>query len=268
MHDFVSFNGRIISAADVQLPALAAATLYGKGVFTTVAVYGGIAEWWFEHWRRLSRDAPKVGVDISALDLAGTGHAIDELVRQNSVKDGRARVTFFDGSPTELWPYSLPNQTSVLITTADFLPKPENLKLTVSPYAINTASPLTGVKSCNYMEKILAKSEARARGFHECIQLNERGEVVSASMANVFWRKDDQLYTPSLKTGCVPGITRLQGIEGSDCMEVEAGLADLRSADGIFLTSAGLCAVQVVEFDGAPLPAECDEFVLGFERFG
>jgi branched-subunit amino acid aminotransferase/4-amino-4-deoxychorismate lyase len=83
MHDFVSFNGRIISAGDVQLPALAAATLYGKGVFTTVAVYGGIAEWWFEHWRRLSRDAPKVGVDISALDLAGTGQAIDELVRQN-----------------------------------------------------------------------------------------------------------------------------------------------------------------------------------------
>lgn len=269
MHDFVSLNGRIIPSGDAHLPAMSAAALYGKGVFTTVAIYGGMAEWWFEHWRRLSRDAPKVGVELSAFDLAEMGHAIDALVKRNGVIDGRARVTFFDGGPTELWPLSLPNQTSVLITTADFRPKPENLKLTVSPYTISSGSPLAGVKSCNYMEKILAKREASARGFHECIQLNERGEIVSASMANVFWIKSGKLYTPSLKTGCVPGTTRLQVMEDRECAEVEAGIDELRSADAILLTSVGLEAVRVSEFEDRRLDGdEGEEIVCGFLRVG
>lgn len=256
VHKFVSYNGQIVPSDGAELPALSAAALYGKNVFTTVAVYGGGAHWWFEHWRRLVRDAPKVGVDISAFDLGEVGKEIDKVIQQNGVMNGRARVTFFNCSSTELWPIGLPNQTSILITTADFLPKPDDFKLTVSPYSINTGSPLAGVKSGNYLDRLIAKSEARSRGFHECIQVNERGEVVSAAMANVFWLKDKKLFTPSLKTGCVAGTTRLMVSEGRECFEVELDIDVLRSADEILLTSAGLGIVPVAEFDGRKLRRE------------
>jgi branched-subunit amino acid aminotransferase/4-amino-4-deoxychorismate lyase len=42
-------------------------------------------------------------------------------------------------------------------------------------------------------------------------------------------------------------------LENSDCDEVEVGLEELRSADEIFLTSAGIGIVQVAEFEGRKL---------------
>ena len=43
--------------------------------------------------------------------------------------------------------------------------------------------------------------------------LNERGEIVSATMANIFWVKDGTLHTPSLSTGAIAGVTRAAVIE-------------------------------------------------------
>jgi branched-subunit amino acid aminotransferase/4-amino-4-deoxychorismate lyase len=196
------------------------------------------------------------------------GNAIDELVHANGVRDGRARVTFFDESPTDLWPTAGPDRTSVLISTADRREVPEYFRLTVSPFAVNSASPLAGVKSCNYLEKLLARSEARSRGFDECIQLNERAEIVSAAMANVFWLKGDALFTPSLRTGCLQGTVRMQVLDGVEaarrvrpgnaivCTEVEAGIEELGRADEIYLTSAALGVVRVAEFEGRELRRE------------
>ncbi|MEP6788123.1 MAG: aminotransferase class IV, partial [Acidobacteriota bacterium] len=107
---------------------------------------------------------------------------------------------------------------------------------------------LAGVKSCNYLEKIIALDEAKARGFDEVIQVNERGFITSAVMANVFWLKDGVLHTPSLTTGCLPGTTREFVLENIECREIEATLDELNKADAIFLTSAGLGVTQVAEF--------------------
>ena len=100
---------------------------------------------------------------------------------------------------------------------------------------------------------MLGYEEATKRGFHEAIRLNERGEIASACMANVFWKKGGKLYTPSLKTGCLPGTTREFILENIECEEVEAGIEALENADRIFLTSAGIGVVRVAEFDGRNL---------------
>jgi branched-subunit amino acid aminotransferase/4-amino-4-deoxychorismate lyase len=127
-------------------------------------------------------------------------------------------------------------------------------KLTISPYPVNSLSPLAGVKSCNYLEQILVIDEAKGLGFDEGVRLNERGEIASATMANVFWLKDDVLFTPSLKTGCLPGTTREFVLENLKCREVEADLEALQNADAVFLTSAGLGVVRVAVFDERSLP--------------
>ena len=82
------------------------------------------------------------------------------------------------------------------------------MTLTVSPYRINSKSPLAGVKSCNYLENILAWEAAKAHGFDEAIRLNEKGEIASACLANVFWKKNGEIFTPPLETGCLKGTTR------------------------------------------------------------
>jgi branched-chain amino acid aminotransferase len=252
-HNFASLNRRIVESSALHIPALASSSLYGKGIFTSVAHYDYEPFLWESHWRRLVTNSKKIRIDLSEFDNDTIFAALNDLVAQNAAGNGRARITFFDESATLLWPYETKRRTSMLITTADFRPVAKNFKLTVSPYLINSTSPLVGVKSNNYLEKVIAKDDAKQRGFDEGVQLNERGEITSACVANVFWLKNGKLFTPSLETGCLPGTTREFVLEKIDCREVAGGIDELRTADEIFLTSAGIGVLQVADFDGRKL---------------
>lgn len=256
MHKTVSFNYGLLDASEPVVPVLASAAQFGKGVFTTIAIHDREAFLWKNHWRRLEENAARLGIDLSEFTEAETTSALDELLAENSVDSGRARITFLDETAGELWPYESRRRTSLLIASANFRPQITELRLGASPYEINSTSPLTNVKSCNYLEKILALDEAKTRRFDEAIQLNEGGEITSACMANVFWLHGGTLFTPSLKTGCLAGTTREFVLDNLECEQVESGIAELRSADAIFLTSAGVGVIQVAEFDGRHLKRE------------
>lgn len=253
MHPLISFDGKIAETEIAGIAALSSASLYGKGVFTTITIAGGHPFLWEKHWRRLADNAAKLRIDLSENDEIITTEAVENLIAENRVKVGRARITFFDERPSGIWSFETNRNTSLLITSADPRPVPENFMLTVSPYPINSRSPLAGVKSCNYLEQILALDEAKSRGFQEAVRVNENGKVTSGCMANVFWLKDDVLFTPSLATGCLPGTTREFVLENLECREVEAGINELNSADAIYLTSAGLGVATVAEYNGRKL---------------
>ncbi len=257
VHDLASVNFLTLAASDVRIPALSVAALYGKGVFTTVAIHDGTPFLWEKHWRRLKENSERLGIDLSDFPETNTRKALDELIRANLVRDGRGRVTFFDESTGGLWAKDeSASKTSLLITTADPRSQAENFRLGVSPFTINSASPLAGVKSSNYLEKIASLATARDGGFDEAIQLNERGEIAAACMANVFWLKDGTLFTPDLATGCLAGTTREFVMENTVVSEVRSGIDSLHDADEIFLTSAGLGIVQVSEFEGRVLKGQ------------
>ena len=256
MHNLASFNGRLTELTEAKLSALGLASIYGKGIFTTLAIRDQTPFLWEKHWHRLHYHAGRLGVDISMFPEDATLLALNTVLKTNEVLTGRARITFFDESASGLWPYEAERRTSLLIMTGDVHSPSDLTRLTVSPYIINTSSPLTGIKSCNYLDKLIAQKEANARGFDECIQLNERGEIVSASMANIFWVKGGRLYTPSLETGCLAGTTREFVLENLGCEEVAVGIETLQDADDIFLTSAGLGVVQAAELDARVLKGE------------
>lgn len=236
-------------------PAETNSTLYGKGIFTTIAIRGGQAFLWEKHWRRLSSDSKKVGIDLTQHTEQSTRDSLDKAIAASDITDGRARVTFVDDSPSDIWTSGGDRKTTLSIIGGEsrFIGIPHPFNLTVSPYPVNSRSPLAGVKSCNYLENILALDEAKSRNFHEAIRVNERGHVTSASMANIFWLKGDKLFTPSLSTGCLAGTTREFVLENCVCDEVEAAIDELNDADTIFLTSAGLGVVAVADFDGRSL---------------
>ena len=229
--------------------------LYGKGVFTTVAVVNGAPFLWDKHWRRLTANAEKLEIDISQFKAAKILWALELGIKIENLKEGRARITFTDKSESEIWSADPQKLTRLSIITAERRALPKHFSLTVSPHRINTTSPLAGIKSCNYLNHLLAYKEARSRGSDEAIRLNERGHVASGCMANVFWLKGQKLYTPSLKTGCIAGTTREFILEKLDCEEVEAGIKKLKDAEAIFLTSAGIGVVNVADFDGKRLQA-------------
>ena len=249
MHEFICFNQRIFHAAETFLPAVSAAALYGKGIFTTIAVYRGEPFLWEKHWRRLQTDAKKIGLDLSDFDEATIKDALLETIAKNDLINGRARLTFFDERANGIWKLESKRKTSFLMLTADFRAITDNFRLTISPFPTNSKSPLAGVKSCNYLENLFALDEAKKRGFDEAVRINERGEIASACAANIFWLKGAKLYTPAPATGCLNGTTREFLTEKFECFEIETSLENLQNADAIFLTSAGIGVVQASEFE-------------------
>lgn len=247
----------MVEATKARVAPVSSAMLYGRGVFTTVAIYNGEPFLWSEHWRRLRDHGRRLNVDCSGCTEDGVGEALKKLISVNRVRDGRARVILLARSGRDFWKIKNPGarKTDLLIMTGEAQKLPQaGMALAVSPYRFNTLSPLTGIRSLNYLEHVLAWEEAQEREFDEAVMLNERGEVVSATMANIFWVKDGTVFTPALATGALAGVTRAAVIDlaGKNFIPLIEGvheLADLTEADEIFLTSAGLGLAIVTTFD-------------------
>ncbi len=255
MHQHVILNQRLLKAASARLRAVTAATLYGRGVFTTAAVYRGRPFLWDEHWSRLRAHAERAGVECDFGDNE-TALALARLVEANKVERVRARVHLLARALGGRWKYDEGDgrASDLLMMTADEWPRPEGLSLTVSPYRVNTCSPLAGVKSVNRLEQVLAWEEARSRDFDEAVMVNERGEVASATTANIFWVKHGTVHTPALATGAVAGTTRARVIQLAEELAVPLSegahsLHDMADAEEIFLTSAALGVALVTTFD-------------------
>lgn len=249
----------MLKATEARASLITPASLYGRGVFTTLAVHQGRPFLWREHWARLTSHAERVKLDASLVDEEETRALLLKLIEANGVREGRARITLLSNSARGgVW--SLNDEAEaqpalLFIMTGDAHVVPDGaLALTVSPYRLNTMSPLSGLKSVNYLEHLVAWEEARSRDFHEAVMMNERGEVVSAAMANIFWVKGGALHTPQLSTGALAGTTRACVLElaeelGIPVVEGVNDLSQLGDADEIFLTSAGLGLAIVTTFD-------------------
>src|SRR5437879_813542 len=139
MHEFISFNRLISPSNQAKINGISSASFYGNGIFTTIAVYNSKPFLWEKHWQRLTENAERIGIDFSECSEEYVKNAFLEIIDYNKVTDGRARLTFFDESATEIWRTENIEKTSLLIVTGDFRAVPKDLHLTISPYRINSS---------------------------------------------------------------------------------------------------------------------------------
>jgi branched-chain amino acid aminotransferase len=97
------------------------------------------------------------------------------------------------------------------------------------------------IKSNNLINNALAMQEALKSGADEALMCNQAGEVVECSQSNFFVVRRNEVLTPPLSAGLLPGVTRAFVME----LAAELGLAareerltpdDLGSIDEAFIT--------------------------------
>lgn len=253
MDRLIVHNDRMIEVSEAQVGPTLAGLIYGWGVFTNLRIYAGRAFAFDLHWERLQRHAEKARVPVP-LDVDAARRAMQELITANQVEQGRARITLLKGEAGS-WRGATTCAADVLMFTIAETPRaPVELALTLSPYRLLSTNPFVGIKRTAMMENVLAFDEARGRSFAEAVMLNERGEMVSATAANLFWVRGDEIFTPSSATGCIAGITRhfvheiaarrhLHLVEGSFTTQ------RLLEAREVFLTSTAREVAIVTAFD-------------------
>ncbi|OBR96199.1 MULTISPECIES: aminotransferase class IV [Clostridium] len=118
-------------------------------------------------------------------------------------------------------------------------------KVKISSVRRNEFSQLTYLKSLNYLENILEHEKCIDDGYNEVLFFNTEDKLSEGSVSNVFFTKNEKIYTPSKKCGLLEGTVRKFIINNFDVTEGEFSKEDLMSADSVFLTNSIMGIMKV-----------------------
>jgi branched-chain amino acid aminotransferase len=254
MHRFLLHNDDIRDAGDRILSPGQVGLMNGWGIFSTIRVQDGVMFAWERHWARMQRDAARMRVPFPG-DARWLEERLYRLIDANRASNATLRVIVVRNRGG-MWegPAAAERAFETIALTAPLQDWGAGVKLGIVPHARHAASEFAGTKYISWSENLTRYERAHEQGFDEVVLLNERGEIAECTSANLFAVKGDQVNTPPLSCGCLPGVTRALLLEeihvpGLTVSEKILRPADLESADEVFITSTtrDLMPVESVE---------------------
>jgi len=238
-------NGEFIADTKLSISPYDRGVLLGDGIFETMRAFDSEVEFLQAHWQRLCASALILKIPIS-FELAAIAQIIKALLEKNGIEKGSAaiRLTLTRGiGPRGLLP-PVHAEPTLMVTCSKLSEyNKKNYKLIVSSMVRNEYSPLSNIKSINYLDHILARIEAEKQGADDAIILNTKRNVAETTIANIFAIKNNIIYTPKRTDGALPGIIRqiLLKILQKNKIMIEEKTFDLEfllSSDEVFLTNS------------------------------
>jgi branched-chain amino acid aminotransferase len=242
MHRHLLFNDEIRDTEDQFLSPGQVGLMNGWGIFSTIRVQDGVMFAWERHWARMHRDAARMHVPFPD-NAQWLEERLYRLIEKNQAANSTLRVVIVRNRGG-MWEGPVASQRSfdTIAFTAPLNDWGAAVKLGVVPHARHAASEFAGTKYISWSENLTRYERAHEQGFDEVVLLNERGEIAECTSANIFIVNGNDVYTPPLSSGCLPGVTRALLVEeirvpGIAVAEKVLFLSDLEAADEIFVTS-------------------------------
>jgi len=275
IHSHILYNAEIRDASEHLLMAGQVGLLSGWGVFSTLRVKDGVLFAWERHWARMQRDARLLNVTMPA-DGAELERSLMQLIETNGRLNCTLRLVVVRNGGG-MWAGPLPEGRSsdVIALTADSKEWGESVRLAVQPHGRFAAGEFAAAKILSWGANLVWAERAQQQGFDEVILLNEHGRVAECTSANIFAVSGNDVFTPPVSDGCLPGITRevlLQELQVPGVRITERGLsiADLEAADEVCITSTTRDLLPVREIEGKTLGNNRDvreRVTAAFRRF-
>lgn len=186
--------------------------------------------------KRLISSSSLIGLEF-AFDDTQILNDCNKMIKENRFDYGALRITHSKGS----------KHNNLIITAREnnYGDKifQKGVSINISDYRRNERSLLVNVKSNNYLENLLILNMSRNKGFNESIFFNTKGYLAEGCMSNIFFIKNEKVYTPATDNGLLTGIVRNKVIEllKTHEMPVEEGYyhkESLLDADEIFITNS------------------------------
>ncbi len=193
--------------------------LYGRGVFETIRIHERPV-FWDEHLARLNDGLSKLKIRPPIDPDAWLDQVMSLPIRHCVLK--------IAVSPA-----------NILLQTRE-LPKslPDSYRLTFSNNPLPADPLLSSCKSLNYLAYLLAYENAAQNGFDDAILTNAAGQITETSRANLFFIKNNRLYTPDLSCGLLNGIIRQWLMQNYPVQTGQFNLEEIIAADAGFVTNS------------------------------
>ena len=261
MPELIWHDGQMFPPQDAQCSCLDRGRLYGDGLFETMRAYSGRVFRLEAHLARLTAGAEQLYLQLpTATEELQT--AIQKTLKESALASAYIRLTVtrgVGGHHSEL-DASTPSVTVWVRPLAGYPPQlyERGMSAVLASARRNEYSPLSNLKTVNYLENILARAEARRGDADEALFLNTSGQLAEAAASNLFIVADGCVLTPPIDAGILPGITRacvleLCAAEGIRFTEAPLELHQLREAAEAFLTGSIMEIMPLTSFQGQPI---------------
>ncbi len=246
----VFFNDKIIENSAAHINCADGGFLYGAGLFETMRASNGVVFALDDHLDRLLTSAEKLKINLRG-DRKFIADAVYETLNANELKEARIRLTATSGAIN-----AEESEPTLLITAVKFEPYPKEyynkgILVVLNSYRQNPADLLTGHKTTSYFSRIAALGMAHQKRAAEALWFSVEGFLAEGCISNVFIVKNSIVYTPSLKTGILPGIARKTVLNLAEknsikAEEKELSIDDLLDADEVFVTNVIMQVLPVI----------------------
>jgi branched-chain amino acid aminotransferase len=264
---YIYFDGDIVPQEEAKVSVLTHALHYGTSVFEGIRAYetsqGAAIFRLNEHSKRLLESAKIIGMK-PAQTLEQINQAIIDTVKKNNRKSCYIRPLLWYGAEA-LGVNPGRNKIHMMVATwnwgtylGDEAVK-QGAKLMTSSWRRSPGDVMaTKAKAGgNYVNSVLANSEAKDHGYDEALLLDKEGFVAEGAGENIFMYKDGTLY-PIAHSVNLRGITRDSVIQiakylGTPVEPTMATRDELYTADEVFMVGTAAEVTPIASIDRRPI---------------
>lgn len=218
---------------------------FGDGLFETIRVIDQRAVNLDQHVKRLNTGLVTLLINPPSDNMKNLiKQYVIKFVTETKQTSGIFKLIITRGSSAR--GYGFEKNISANIT-AFYAPLPhyENtiyshgVELAVCKTQCSIQSQLAGLKHLNRLENVLAKQELN--GAFEGLMLNYLGYVIEGTMSNLFFEKDNVLFTPSLNLSGVSGVVRACVLREAEQSSIDVKIKDITLSELETFTSGFIC---------------------------
>ena len=241
----IIFNQQILRKEEFQISIANRAFLYGDGLFESVKIINGKPFNLDVHLKRLFSAALLLHLEIN-VSRNDFQDDIEILIRENNIKKGgNLKILVFREEGGKYLPEN--NQASSLIMSESsdknsFSLNKKGLELGLFKIQLKPMNKLSNYKTISALQSVMCSLDARQKGKDDCLMFNTENRIIESTNSNIFYMKNNIIFTPQLREGCVDGTMRncILSLKDLDykIVENEVKIGDILEAEEVFLTNA------------------------------
>jgi len=246
--EYCNYNGTIYRQDECLLSVNSRGLRFGDGLFETMKSNAGSLYFADDHFNRLLNGLGvlnfKTPTNFTTEKM--TQQVLNLLKKNEHQKFARIRVTVFrrdGGLYDEVDP--APDYLIQSWHLPDYAGQWNSNGLVTGIYRDikKTCDVLSNLKHNNFLPYVMAAMHSKKQKWNDAIVLNTAHRLCDTTIANIFFVKQEKIYTPSLDEGCIAGVMRkniISLLAGNNITVNETSITenDLLEADEVFLTNS------------------------------
>lgn len=255
MQEIAYLNNTFIPLNVASVPINDRGLLFADGIYEVIISRKGRPFLLEEHFTRLERSAAAISLKLP-VSAAQISKIIDTGINKAGFSESMVYIQITRGTESRRHNYSNNLQANLIMT---FRPRPEYAPENFSHGVAIISVPeirwsRCDIKSTALLPNVMMKQKAVNQGYQEALFVTSDGIIRECTAANIFFVKDETLFTPPANQHILNGITRSFILEKAKShnlklAERDCSFTELCQADEVFITSSTVDLMPVVKVD-------------------